>query len=550
MSQSSHPPSLRQGVFSRAASLTKPSVDAPLAVFAAASTNTEVEIALLARAVVLAFTLGAFTLRLVLINAYPLREDEATYAFWALHGWLQDPNFLHVWPDKPPIFLWLLGFAYQLFGVSETSARFVNIAASTLIIPVTAAIAKRLWGPAAWVIAAVVMALSPFAVSFAPTVYTDPMLVLFGMLALCMAVYERNFVAGLMLGLAVMTKQQGVFYGPLVLGVILAMSYVGGVGKRHSLQRVLMFTVGLLLVVAPILYWDSLRWTVAPSPWDLGAQHYAALSVLRPQQWLSSIGAWARQLWYLAASWLAWLSYGVLVVLALLVGWTRSTDSVQGRTKRTNFVGVLIPVWALGFLLLHVITTIQPWDRYLLPLASMLALAAGWAFSRLSFMLPQRISVLMGILFVLTLVLPAHSAAQGRLPIGADHGDLAGLTQAIRAVEALNEAPYVLYHRELGSQFRYYTHEAVRGTDQTAVLLRWYPSETYLANNASNAGGSRRFLIEPDWAPNRNLHAHLQMRGLTMINLGRYGKFTVWEIKQLAPVPEQAPKSITMYSQP
>ncbi len=38
----------------------------------------------------------------------------------------------------------------------------------------------------------------------------------------------------------------------------------------------------------------------------------------------------------------------------------------------------LLLLWTLGFVALHLFTTVQPWDRYLLPLAPMLALLAGW----------------------------------------------------------------------------------------------------------------------------------------------------------------------------
>ncbi len=85
--------------------------------------------------------LAGLGLRLVLLDRYPLREDEAIYAYWALHAWGDDPIFLQVWPDKPPLYLWLLGGTFRLFGVSEASARWLNVACSTLLIPVVAATA-------------------------------------------------------------------------------------------------------------------------------------------------------------------------------------------------------------------------------------------------------------------------------------------------------------------------------------------------------------------------------------------------------------------------
>ncbi len=58
-------------------------------------------------------------------------------------------------------------------------------------------------------IAAMALALNPYAVSFGATAFTDPLLVLAGTLAMCLAVYGQAGAAGLFLGAAVMTKQQG-----------------------------------------------------------------------------------------------------------------------------------------------------------------------------------------------------------------------------------------------------------------------------------------------------------------------------------------------------
>src|SRR5690606_12295889 len=75
--------------------------------------------------------LTGFGLGLGLLARFPLREDEAIYGYWALHFLRDDPWFLTVWPDKPPIFVWLLAGAFSFFGPGEASARWVNVAATT-----------------------------------------------------------------------------------------------------------------------------------------------------------------------------------------------------------------------------------------------------------------------------------------------------------------------------------------------------------------------------------------------------------------------------------
>ena len=483
-------------------------------------------------------TLGAFALRLVMLDQFPFREDEAAYGYWALHGWLEDPLFLRVWPDKPPLYLWLLGGAFRLFGISEASARWVNIAASTLLIPVVAATAARLWGRRAALAAAVVLALNPYAISFGPTAYTDPVLVLAGMLAFCLAVYGRALGAGLLLGAAVMTKQQGVLYAPLVLGGLLLVQKPAQATMLRMLRKVALLAVGVALVVLPILYWDSLRWEVAPSPWDLSLRNYAALALLGPGEWPARATTWGPLLWNLAASWVNWVALAAFMAGGALAAlWTARymEHGVQG--ARRDSAILLIGGWSLAFVAAHVVTTVQPWDRYLLPLAPMLALCAGWAMMRLAAMLTSGQIAAVALAGTLLLVYPAQQAAQGQIAVGGDHGDYAGLPEAIELVLVMSDGPFILYHRALGSHYRFYLYEQTRhDAGENAVDLRWFSSAVYLTDNAAKMPYPPKYLIEPDWAPLPNLGPHLAMHNLTLTQQGRFERFTVWEIGR-KPVP-------------
>src|SRR5688572_28271909 len=112
----------------------------------------------------LALTCAGFALRLGLLDTFPLREDEAIYGYWARSA-TTDPFFLQVWPDKPPLFIWLLTGAFALFGPSEAAARLVSIFASTLTVPLVALGARRLWrSRLAALMAALLLALNPYAV--------------------------------------------------------------------------------------------------------------------------------------------------------------------------------------------------------------------------------------------------------------------------------------------------------------------------------------------------------------------------------------------------
>ena len=315
-----------------------------------------------------AITLGGFALRVPLLMRFPLREDEAIYGYWALHAWYVDPLFLHVWPDKPPIFLWLLAAALQLWGhgpeTAGAAARWVNIMAGTLTIPVLAACARRWWGMGAALATGLLAALSPFAISFAPTAFTDPVLVLAGSLALALAVRRRWFWSGFWLGVAIMTKQQGLLFVPLVAAC--------GLYARPKVGGSVRWVVGLTVVVLPIFYWDSLRWAVAPSPWDLGATNVGGVALLGLSAWVGRAEGWLGLAWYLLASPWAWGAYAVLLMLAVVGSWRR-------REPQGSWLPALIlAIWGAGFLLLHVGSSVQVWDRYLLPLTVPLALLGGW----------------------------------------------------------------------------------------------------------------------------------------------------------------------------
>ena len=503
-----------------------------------------------------AITLGGFALRLPLLMRFPLREDEAIYGYWALHALYVDPLFLHVWPDKPPIFLWLLSAALQAWGhgpqTAGAAARWVNILAGTLTIPVLAACARRWWGAGAALAAALVAALSPFAISFAPTAFTDPVLVLAGSLALTLAARRRWFWSGFWLGVAIMTKQQGLLFVPLVAAC--GLCSVGGqkpsfCEKLGFLSRfakpyaAALWFAGLAAVVLPILYWDSLRWAVAPSPWDLGSTNVGGVALLAPSAWLGRAESWLGLAWYLLASPWAWWAYAVLLVLAAAGAWRRKEE--QG----SWLPALILLIWSIGFLLLHAGSSVQVWDRYLLPLIVPVALLGGWGvaevgrgvtnwrgtrsregrMSRGPGRSPGHGSWDLVLLLVILLLLaaPAVTAAQGGLPIGGDHGAYAGLNEALAAADRPGA---LLFHRELGWHAQFALFDEIRSGE---VELRYFPSTVYLADSATKSPHKERFVIVPDWAPLPDLAMQLAVRRLKGEVVLHSGHFTVYRINEV-----------------
>lgn len=463
-----------------------------------------------------------FSLPLRLLDRFSLREDEALYSFWALHGWREDPFFFTVWPDKPPLFLWLLALAFQVGGASQATGRLLNIMVSLLTALLIGATARHWWGRRSGVLATLLYLLNPFVISFAPTVYTDPLLVLAGQLALFLAATGRSVGAGFWLAVAIMTKQQGVLYVPLIVGVL------GCCHSQRSRGRTwLWFGLGAGVVLAPLLYWDSLRWAVAPSPWDLSVRNYGALHLLPPAAWWARSREWATVLWYFTANGSVWLWLGGMGIGALLGLGMRPTISAQSAR-----VLWWLLFWSFAFLALHIVTSVQIWDRYLLPLAPMLALLSAWAIATLDgYLRHTRVHwwwVAGSLAGLLWLVPPALSASTGGLPIGSDHGAYSGLPEAIHWLETQTTGKTILYHQRLGWHYQFYLYDQLAAG---VYELRWFPTPTYLADNAAKNSSQARFLLQPDWAPQPDLPRHLAVRRSELIPRAHFGQMTVYEIR-------------------
>ena len=484
-----------------------------------------------------------FALRLPLLDRFALHPDEAIYSYWALYSRQVDPLFLQVWPDKPPLYLWLLGWVLEGLGATAVTARLLNVAVSVLSIAVCAALARRWWGEQAALLAALLLALNPLAISFAPTAFTDPLMVLAGLLALCLAASRRWLWAGIWLGGALMTKQQGLLFAPWVVAAL----FWPAESRPRTLSALAALLAGLLLVVAPIVCWDSLRWAVAPSPWDLGARHASGLALAAPESWLPRLLSWAN----LSATALGppW-PWGLLLGA---VGWRalqRERLKAGRAAGRAAGIGGRSPtpasqpawtlvLWGLGFLALHLLSTAQIWDRYLLPLAPAVALlgafGAVWALAPEGRLSTAALPATFLALWLGFLAMPAGRAALGQLALGGDRGAFTGIEEISGWLAERTAGRPVLYHRILGWHFNFYLFAPVQSG---RLELRWYPSTVHLADNAAKSPHRPRYLVEADWSPDRDLAVQLALRRLRALPLLRAGRFTLYAIDEKDPHPQ------------
>jgi hypothetical protein len=123
------------------------------------------------------------------------------------------------------------------------------------------------------------------------------------------------------------------------------------------------------------------------------------------------------------------------------------------------------------------------------------------------------------------------------MPIGGDHGDYVGLTEAIAWVkeQGVYEQPHpILYHQVLGWHLPFYLYDELQpsGDEPPRFDVRWFPSAASLADNAAKSPYPPKYLMAPDWAMPRDLALHLALRGLALEPRLHVGRFAVMEIIQ------------------
>ena len=180
--------------------------------------------------------IGAWLRIDVLTQAIRFHPDEALFATFArdaaVHGQWMFPGAL----DKPPLSLYAAALSMHGVGVftnskgvldldlptGELAARLPSVWAGIVSIALTYTLARTLTRRRdAALIAALLMALSPFHAAFSATAFTDPLMLACGLASLVMAARGRPLWAGVWLALAVWSKQQGVFLLPLSLWLVM-----------------------------------------------------------------------------------------------------------------------------------------------------------------------------------------------------------------------------------------------------------------------------------------------------------------------------------------
>jgi len=456
-------------------------------------------------------------------------EDEALYAYWGLQiATGADPMLDGEPVDKPPLFPYVQALAFSMapYGppgtaASETTARLPSLLASITSIALLYALGRRLYDDVrVGLIAALLLAFSPFDILFASTAFTDPLMTALVLGALLAVVQGKWGLAGLLTGLSIATKQQALFFVPLIIAVGWLSSSPQSEPRPQPQHKALAwparlwaqpwfrFGIGLLPVIIAIVWWDLAR-LQRPGFWEQSLISYGGLApaetatlVERLLDWLELLGAF----------WVSPLTNALLA--AALILWF-ALSRFSERIAPPKAVDFALLIYVAAYLLLHLLMGFQVWDRYLLALVPLVSLLAARALTVLGDAIqPEfwRRGYAMALVPVIVLLLawPAIRAGRSQLPLGGDHGAYDGIDDLAAYMRDQAQPDSVLYHYWLGSHYRYYLYDA-------PLRLHWYPDMDDLAHDATVYRREPRYIAFASWRDGTEAKAALEAAGIHLV---------------------------------
>ena len=521
-----------------------------------------------------AILLAGLLLRIVPMGQDRALEDEALYSYWGLQIATASDRMLDREPvDKPPLYPYSLALSFRLFGrvhpqVSakvatpeqgtpivggplacktracrieirrlEAAARLPSLFASVASIALVYALGNKLFGGTlVGLLAALLSALSPFAILFASTAFVDPWLTAWVLGALLAASAGRISLAGVLAGLAAATKQQGLLFLPLVVTLGLwsdkqwqrpssrwPSKRLSSLWPRRRWIRWLLFVLGFAAVLGSAIAWDQAR-EQSPgffqqSVVSYGGLRFASLSDLghRALSWLGLMGYFWVSPWLnglLLGALLAWATFAVLRTIQHR--WSghgvRASLSANATSRDNGAASVALLLFVAAFLILHWLLDFQIWDRYLLVLLPLMSLLAARAVVAVGRALPASrwraaYAPCLAVALMAALPGPLLGAMHGQIPVGGDHGAYDGIDDLSAYIRDRLPPGSVLYDHWLGYHYRFYLYAA-------ALHIHWYPDLTDLTQDAETYVREPRYIAFPSWRDSSSAVAAMTRAGI------------------------------------
>lgn len=395
------------------------------------------------------------------------------------------------------------------FVQGEFSAKLPNVFAGIIIIALVYQIALTLFrDQQVALLSALLTSLSPYFVEFNASAFTDSLMLLF-MLASVLAIQRGYPVwSGLLLAFSIASKQQGIYYLPLIIGLLwlnhrqkpthiddistsksvgtglkpvrIALTFMerGLGGEVLRLCFALIFGIGLLLI------WDSAR--PETSIFALASANNSPNGLITPLADLPErLNLWAH---YLSESFGAWWLSLPLLGCAIYAGFIRLAGRAEVGLKLGVEVKVrIIVLYCLAYIALHWLVNFNIYNRYLLPLIPLITVLSAQGLIRIwQYFGRNRLlaTVLLVMLFAGTLGV--------RVEIGRNRDNPDGL---IDLATFINAQPLgtIIYDHWLGWEMGYYLGA---WTDKRSV---YYPTAEIFGEDAlTNPELAPRYLIAPE----------------------------------------------------
>lgn len=481
--------------------------------------------------------------------------DEAWFSTFARHAALNGDWLLRGDLDKPPLSLYASALSMTLVAAQtnannvldfswrqgEFAARLPNTLAGMIFIAAMYGLARRLYPDrrlAPWV--ALFAALSPFAVAYSPTAFTDGLMLPLVALALWMGAARRWGWAGVWLALAFAAKPQALYALPLVVGLGLTLpplpEFREGEQKTAAFftssplgrggRAVFLFLLPFAVILALLFVWDAARG--GAGMWALAAANNNPARLIRSDEVGTRLGEWAVYGAGLLGSPTALFALALPLALIARV----RADWRTRMYRRSTLVDTALLAYILGYGLLHWLVAFNVYDRYLLlvlPPALLLAVQTGvWVWGALRrFLSRPEVTIAAGAV-VISMLSSAWAASNGTA-YDAVQASAERSYAGIPALAAfLNEREFgaIVYDHWLGWPLGYYLGE---WTDKRRV---YYPTPAALASDAPlNPEAAPRYFVAPT---DRNADPWLEAlasAGFASAEVYRAGGFAVWALR-------------------
>ncbi len=476
--------------------------------------------------------------------------DEALFSAFARSAAVNGDWLLHGALDKTPLTIYVSTVSMMLFGVrplpnsvldldvrvGEFAARVPGALGSILLVAVMHRLACSLYPGSSRqsrsllaFLVMFLMAVSPFAITFSATVFTDGLMLLFLTTALMMIAQERWGWSGIFLALGFASKQQALYYVPLLVAVGWAVG-----DSRAWPPRIVRLALPTIVTFGFLLVWDIFR-DQPGGIWGLAAANNNPARLIRANEIILRLSTWADFAQMLAGP--GWLT-GTLGLMGIVGFACRIRDEAR---QRSTLIDMVLMTYILAYTLAHWLVAFNTYDRYLLPILplALLLMARGvtWikalmqrrkevAAQRTKLVALSAYACISGLSLV-AFCLTARDASEGRIQVGGDLGEHTGI-DGLAAYLNSRDLGAIVYDHWLGWELGYYMEA---WSDKRRV---YYPTPDALAVGAlSQTDAAPRYFPVPADEPVSPWLAALRNAGFAVSLVYEAPRFRVYELVRL-----------------